>query len=265
MFVALAITLIILSLMAHELGHAWAMHSVGVKFTEIGLGIPVAHVPHLRFTLKRKGGQPLAICLHPLLLGAYVKMPDEELPHIESMPYKDQSFIFGAGVLANLIFTGVMLMTADLFFLNAPISKMIFHWHFLLVAGITFLLIVGRKFFCRYLVFAIGIAMVALVIWSMTKDPLKSIAGPVGIVKMVSHFSVSIGMAINMAAIVSLALATCNALPLVPLDGGQIVQCLLRKAKVSENVMRIYRTASFFIFIALIATVLSIDFINILK
>ena len=265
MFVALAITLIILSLIAHELGHAWAMHSVGVKFTEIGLGIPVPHVPYLKFKVKRKNGEPLAICLHPLILGAYVRMPDEKLPRIEAMPYKDQSFIFGAGVLANLLFTGVLLMTADLFFIGMPFTVMITHWHFLLVLGITSLLIARRKFFCRYLVFAMGIAMVGLVIWSLTKDPLKSLAGPVGIVRMVSHLSVNVGMAINMAAVVSLALATCNALPLIPLDGGQIVQCLLLKAKVGKNGMRAYQLASIVIFIALIATALSIDFVNIFK
>lgn len=107
--------------------------------------------------------------------------------------------------------------------------------------------------------------MVALVIWSLTKDPLKSLAGPVGIVRMVAHSSVSIGMAINMAAVISLALATCNALPLVPLDGGQIVQCLLRKAGVSKNGMRAYQLASVVIFIALIVTAFSVDFINIFK
>lgn len=265
MFTALAITLIILSLVAHELGHAWAMHSVGVKFTEIGLGIPIPYVPHLRFTMKRRDGEPLAVCFHLLILGAYVKMPDEELPRIEAMPYKDQSFIFGAGVLANLLFTGVMLMIADLFFLGWPIAKTITHWHFLLVLGITLLLIVGRKFFCRYVVLTVGVAMVGLVIWSLTKDPLKSLAGPVGIVRMVSSLSVSVGMAINMAAVVSLALATCNALPLVPLDGGQIVQCILLKAGVGKIGMRAYQLVSAALFIALVILAFSVDFINIFK
>lgn len=265
MFIALAITLVILSLIAHELGHAWAMHSVGIKFSEIGLGIPIPHVPHLRIKMRRRGNEPLAVCLHPLLLGAYVKMPDEEQARILSLRYKDQSYIFGAGILANLIFTGVLLMIADLFFMGAPFTVMITHWHFLLVAGITLLLIIGRKFFCRYAVLAMGVAMIALVIWSITTDPLKSLAGPVGIVRMISSFSVSIGMAINMAAIISLALATCNALPLVPLDGGQIVQCILFKAGVGKNGMRAYQVVSFAIFIALIAAALSIDFINIFK
>lgn len=251
--------------MAHELGHAWAMHSVGVKLTEIGLGIPIPHVPHLRFNVKRKSGEPFAICLHPLIVGAYVKMPDEELPRIKAMPYKNQSLIFGAGVLCNLLYTGVLLMIADLFFIGMPFTKMIIHWHFLLVTGITLLLIVGRKFFCRYLVFAMGIAMVGLVIWSLTKDPLKSMAGPVGIVRMVSHFSVNIGMAINMAAIVSLAIATCNALPLIPLDGGQIAECLLCKAGISKNGLLLFRVVSVALFIALVITAFSVDFVNIFK
>lgn len=265
MFIAMAIGLMILSLAVHELGHAWAMHSTGVKLSEIGFGIPISRIPHLKFKVRRRNGESLAICLHPLILGAYVKTPDEEQARMETMPYKDQSYIFGAGILANLIFAGVLLMTADLFFLGAPFVKMLTHRHFLLVAGITFLLIVGRKFFCKYVIVVMGAAMVALVIWSVTKDPLKSLAGPVGIVRMVSHLSTSVGMAINMAAVVSFALGTCNALPLVPLDGGLIVQSIMDKAGVDKNIIRAYKMITFAIFIALVIMAFTADFVNIFK
>lgn len=233
--------------------------------SEIGLGFPIPHVPHLRCKVKRKNDEPLAICLHPLILGAYVKMPDKEKAHIEIMPYQDQSYIFGAGILANLIFAGALLMMADLLFSSMSFAKLFTDWYFLLVAGITFLLIVGRRFFCKYLIVVMGAAMVVLIIWSVTKDPLKSMSGPVGIVRMASYLSKSFGTAVKMAAIVSLALGTCNALPLVPLDGGLIVRSIMDKAGFGKSIIRAYKIITFSIFITLVIFAFTSDFVNIFK
>jgi membrane-associated protease RseP (regulator of RpoE activity) len=265
MFVALAVLLIILSIAAHEFGHACAMKSIDVRFDEAGLGIPIPRVPCLRLSFKRNGKPPLILCLHPLMLGAYVKVPADEQAKLDALPYKDKAFIFGAGILANLIFAGVLLTGANFAYFGFTIVAMLTDTRFIVTAGITLFLILFPKFFCRYLVPVLGLAMLGLVIWAVLNDPLKSLAGPIGIGKMVANFSVSIMMAVNMGAIVSLALATCNALPFYPLDGGLIAGCILQKSGAGPRVMRVFRIAGITAFVLLVAAAFSIDFINIFK
>ena len=51
--VGLTIALILLSVLAHEFSHAWAMHTYGIKVTEIGLGVPIKRIPPLlKFKIK---------------------------------------------------------------------------------------------------------------------------------------------------------------------------------------------------------------------
>lgn len=265
MFITIAVILIILSLVAHEFGHAWAMSLTGVRFDEAGLGIPVKYIPYLRFTIKRKDKPPFTLCFHPLLLGAYVKIPDDEQAKMAALPYKDLAFIFGAGILGNLIFAGVSLIVASFIYFNFAVGAMLSDTRFLITAGVTTLLIAAPKIFCRYIVPVLGLAMLGIVIWAILTDPLKSLMGPVGIGRMVAGFSVSVMMAINMGAIFSFAIGTCNALPFYPLDGGLIIGCILEKIGMGPGGMRVFRIIGIAALILMIAGALSIDFLNIFR
>lgn len=259
MFIALAIFLIIASIMLHELGHARAMHKKGVKFNRIGLGIPIKFLPHLKFKFKR--WLDVSFELHLLIVGAFVGITSEGQKKLEKISFEDTSLILGGGIIANLLFAGILL-TIVFFTAGSPFLDVITGLPFLICAGTMLFLIFGHNFFCKYLLLPIGLFFLGLVIWYVVKDPFKAVIGPVGLVGLVGKFSIDFRGAVIIAGVISLALGLTNALPLYPLDGGQLFGSLLAKWTKNPNTQKIYNQVSGFAFMMLVAFAFYSDFVN---
>lgn len=70
MGIALGILILLIVLMTHEAGHAWAMLSLGVDLEEVGLGIPIGKFRGISFRFIKKIPR---ISINPLMLGAFVE------------------------------------------------------------------------------------------------------------------------------------------------------------------------------------------------
>ena len=103
--------------------------------------------------------------------------------------------------------------------------KIIFY--LLFVCLLIFILLAGSKFFSRYLILPLGIVSAILTFGLIIKSPMESVAGPIGIGKMIGDTS-SLSMAMFNAAFLSFAIGLTNILPLLPFDGGKIAFFLLR-------------------------------------
>ncbi len=104
MFWCSIVVLGLLSTVAHEFGHAFAMRESAVRIERISLmGAPYFGTYVLPLRLKSFPETELVV--HPLLIGAYVK-PNED--DISKTSVRDRIFILVAGPLANLIFAFVL-------------------------------------------------------------------------------------------------------------------------------------------------------------
>lgn len=262
MFIALAILLIIVSIMLHELGHALAMHKKGIKFDRIGLGIPIKALPHFKFKLKRL--PDVVFELHLLIVGAFVSITPEGQKKFKEIPHKDQALILGGGIVANLLFAGIMLLLV-FFTSERPFLDVITGTPFLICAGVMLFLIFGHNFFCKYLLLPVGLLMLGAVIWCVAQDPFKAVVGPVGLAGMVGKFSIDFKGAVVIAGLISLALGLTNALPFYPLDGGQLLSLLLGRWTKNPKVSETYNKISGLAFLLIVAFAFYSDFVNLFK
>lgn len=260
-WITFTVFLSLLTVSLHELGHAWAMHRYRVPIDEISLlGMKIPGAPYLSFLYTLPGAlRPTKISLHPFLVGAYVK---GDIKTLESLPTRDQAFIFGAGPFVNFLYCllvyGMLAFThpsGDLGTVGA------------ICVAIAALFTVFRTFVCRYGVLIIGILFTALILWSLfmvTAKDSGAVGGPVTIVSdMSSIYKANASVdnhlrgAILISVLVSLALGTTNALPLPPLDGGQIAHRYLSAWNAKAGTY--FAGAGVIAFLVLIVTALSHD------
>jgi membrane-associated protease RseP (regulator of RpoE activity) len=236
MYLAIAIVLIILSLIAHEAAHAYEMVKRGVPIEEAGLGMPIKFLPHARFRLSKFPNTLFTI--NPLLVMAYVKPSPAGEKIIQALPTNEQITIYGAGVVANIIFSAVLYI---LFIALDPQLSFIDSRPLLITVSaviISLLVWFGRKFFCKYIVPLLGLATIILIAFTLAKIGGKALGGPATIGKMANQFSTSVAMAFNFAAVMSFNIALFNTLPIYGLDGGRVVDALLWRFGRTQAIFR---------------------------
>lgn len=260
MYVFLTVALCLFSISFHELGHAWANYTCRVPIREISLlGIKFPFVPSFRTGIRIPGQRmPTLVVAHLFIVGAYV-VPEGYA--FRRLGARDQAFIYGAGPFASFLYGLLMLSVGVLLQLET------FRWWVLpALLGMIAVMIIFRKIFCRYIVLAIGITLLGLLIYSMVSmpDAGNSMGGPVTIVQQGSQEYMKqaaqnneLRTAFNLAALLSFALGTTNALPLVSLDGGGMVKSYLSKLNVKAG--SYFGMASGFVFLILIYFALSND------
>src|SRR5919205_1067870 len=97
--VAIGVLLFVVSIVVHELGHAFAMRRYGVELDEICL-LGVAGPVLLSFYLRKVFGEtPLTIRMIPL--GAFVRPTEEGAQTAGALPYLKFAHIMGAGIANN--------------------------------------------------------------------------------------------------------------------------------------------------------------------
>lgn len=226
MAIAFAVFLIIFSIFLHELGHALYMRKYGIpiKIISVGLPFPIK----VKFSSKRIfDGATLQFT--PFLLGAFVKVTDAGERMIKELPYKQQADIYGAGPLANLLFSGFLMILYRVLKSDVGFLQSLWSYKQLVTVVILVILFLGREFFSRYLMIPLGIAFSGMVAWSIFKAPMESVVGPVGIVKIIREMATNVPEAILIALVISLSIGLMNTLPLMPLDGGRTFDVLIGK------------------------------------
>jgi membrane-associated protease RseP (regulator of RpoE activity) len=112
MSVFLAISVLALLIVVHELGHFVAARAQGIYVTRFSIGFgPV---------LWKYQGPQTEYALRAFPLGGYVAFPDDELDEeiepndpnlLKNRPILDRAIVISAGVIANLVFAYFLLMT----------------------------------------------------------------------------------------------------------------------------------------------------------
>lgn len=226
---------IIATVIAHELGHAFAMRACGVRVETISLlGFPGLGTINLH--IKSKWFPNTMWVVHPLVLGAYVEANEADmLP----LAYKDQQYINGMGPMLNFI-VGIPCMAMGIAVLAAErgsLSAFLFAAAVMIAAcAISWLLWVLRRLLIEYAFMLIGGIALAFVFkhgFEMSSaDLIKSAAGPLSTVAIVHEGSKqvsgtelveTISYCLFMTGIFSIGLGLLNLLPIPPLDGGNMI------------------------------------------
>lgn len=244
----------ILSLMFHELGHAWQMYKNGVQINKIGIGLPL-YKPILSLRLKRYNN--ILFEIHPIPLGAFVEPTSSGLRTLTALPYKSKANIYAAGPWANFVFGLSIILTIGL--INMPVQRMTFY----IVSSCVFIfLLIFRKIFSRYLIYLCGLFTTLSVINSFFSDkPEDTLSGPIGIVSMAHKFSINYTQAILFGATISMAIGLFNTLPIYPLDGGKIVEAMIKK----QTSRKIYQQLGLGLILMILGFAITNDLINLFK
>ncbi len=201
-------------------------YGIGIQTFSIGLPFPIK----VAFRSKKIFDGAVLQITPLFLLGAFVKPTDEGEKRMKELPYKQQADIYGAGPLANILFSGILFVFYVL--LKSRFGFLFWQWGYEppiitgIIIGISVALFWGRKLFSRYIMLPMGITYLGMIGWEIFKDPMKSMAGPVGIAKIVGG-ATNLPDAIFIGMLLSFTIGLCNTLPLIPLDGWRTCDALI--------------------------------------
>ncbi|HRH31563.1 MAG TPA: M50 family metallopeptidase [Candidatus Paceibacterota bacterium] len=266
----ITIILFMLSISAHELGHAFAFRRHGVPLQEISL---LGFGPTL-FTFKiRKwfGDTPIRIKLIPL--GAFVKPVNNDYEN--NLKNHRKAHIMGAGIMANFLYAGILwgaiaIILPESEYLGAKI------W---VLACISIILGIFPRF-TWVIIPIIGTAILALLVFALTKNPAAFTQNTGGAVMIVQEINKNAGAmielpvqiqimnAISFAAYLSISVGIFQALPFYPLDGGRIMVAYITQifpVRIREKCKTAMILITLVPLLALIITALSGDLVRIIK
>jgi membrane-associated protease RseP (regulator of RpoE activity) len=262
------LALLELSVIVHELGHAFAMRQCGVRVVRISLfGFPslgFISVPvTIRLPIRARWLPDTEWVIHPLLpLGAYVVPHEQDTAHLSRA---QDLYISGMGPLTNLVFglalIGLTVGIVPEWFVTQGSAASA-----LLLAGLLISIIAAmgalwryRLFFCRRLLLAVGIVSLVLlvvIITGMTHAERMHLLAGFGFLTSIKDFYIwsqavaSYGVkdimayTLVMSGGLSIALGAFNLIPLLPLDGGHMmshyVPNVLRKPYSAISVGLVY-------------------------
>jgi regulator of sigma E protease len=219
---AVGLLIVIFVIFLHELGHFLEARRLGLRVKRFAIGFDFFGRKLYSFTWKRFPGTEFT--LSPILLGGYVELEEEEEERLEEMPYRDIALFSGAGIWANLL--TILIVTLLIRRVSGePLNRAD---GVLLLMGVLFFL--GKSVFCRYLILSCGLFMLGLLIYGMAKVGIsQSLAGPITVVQETRPSNLGLIEILTKLVDLSGMLATMNMLPLNPLDGGSLVDTLLRR------------------------------------
>jgi membrane-associated protease RseP (regulator of RpoE activity) len=229
MIIALAVSL-------HEIGHAVPMHHRGIEIEKMGIGIsiwPTVTLRHKRISFP--------VVFSPWLLAAYVMPSSAGNAHQQTLSYRDQAICYGGGPLANIVSSlGAFAGAVSVAMIENPAWRS--------VAGISILMLMAyacwkfRYFITQYVFLVLCILMLVFFVsilassgddktaWGEFFDSLGTLSG-----------------VLKAYGVISLALGLINLSPIIPLDGGRIVNAGLQ-ALSWERAQSVFRIISFLVF-----------------
>lgn len=251
MYVAITLVLVIASMIAHELGRFFAMRSCGITVREIAIGLPLSYVPKIRMRFRRILGRTSVVC-YPVILGAYVLPTKRGQVRLASSSYRDAAYVYGMGPWASFAF-GILL-----FFVSLVINECPFEYFvktMVLATGVLGLFWLLRRIFCLIVIPLASVPLMMAMGYLVAQKPSESLMGPIGIGQTIAQHATSLDTAIFLAAVISISVGLMNILPLVPLDGGGIVEAWLRTHGVSMTWRSAYMMISLLFLMVFIGTI----------
>ncbi|MFA6131336.1 MAG: site-2 protease family protein [Patescibacteria group bacterium] len=266
MYLALGVITLLVVVIIHELGHAYAMARHGVAIKAMGIGIPIPGMTWRRVVkvnakigtaknvpsrLTYDGGKhelhlprPLARIVEALGLWISTNCPDGlEItlsplligayvkPSEEgARACEELPYEAQAEIYGSGVWTNILLflvMAAGLIFFKSGLTLEDGMIRSVACIGLAVLLYRWKGLFCNYGVPAIGV-WVAWSVGSLLFSPADSgVMGPVGIMKTFAQ-ATSVLDVLRLGASISLGVGILNMLPLMPLDGGRTMHAILR-------------------------------------
>ena len=222
---ALAIVLSVASFAVHEFGHWVAIRRAGIEIDAVGVGFSP---PRCKRWVKRIWGVPFLFGMFPI--GGYIRKTNEGQRRFLSLPYHEQSLINGAGIMANIFFSALILDI--LLFIECRASWRVLSiplfWEITLPPVIIWF---GRRIFCN----ALPIIGIGTLIWFVTTSSHSGggpvLVGPIGIVRYVVRGSPTLLLGAIQGALLSFMWGALNAIPFVPTDGWHTFAAFLRKKR----------------------------------
>jgi membrane-associated protease RseP (regulator of RpoE activity) len=214
LMIVVSVALSLASVVAHEMGHAFAMRRYGAPIAQAGIGMdwkPMVKIPP-------RGRREFTLTISPWLIGAYVKPSDEGQKQLDRLPYRDFSWYIGAGIVTNVVI-GVLLLALASWAEGR-------WWPGVAEVAISLIIAALGKYITAYLIPLIGPAVGAFLVWIQFFDPTPKTGGLQvwGSVYSVTSWS----EAFAIAGLFSICVGVLNAAPFTMLDGGHIALRLIR-------------------------------------
>lgn len=234
MYYSLALFLILVTVLFHELGHLIAMRMSGIWVSELGIGLPFGPGLALTWTSKTDPTKTFRFSIYLALIGAFVRSEESEM----RKSYKTNAFVCGAGIIGNLVYIALSialigaLLPDDRTIVTAfgtitPLR--------MIVCGLVGALglVVLAKPITRYLFPPLSLIVFGLVIMAFSKltgqQFVENSGGMVVLGQMAGHYTKNLIDVLFFGMLVSYLLAITNLIPLYPLDGGQTIKYLVDK------------------------------------
>ncbi len=217
-----AIAGLLFVLLIHEFGHAGRMVKCGVEVEEIGLGLPIPGLPRLRIPL---GAHRPAFCIHPFLIGAYVKPSKAGEAQMNELWEEDQAYIFRGGIFYNAI-SGLMFLLAGFIIQPPEIPSPSFRWTWQIMFTILGVLgvIAIFVFLWRRARWVFGILLIGMVAYGSVMLTGKSYMSIGGLIQQFVGMTSSLHEMLTGLGAISVSIALLNYLPVPPMDGWRLAK-----------------------------------------
>lgn len=223
--VVLLVLFCYLQVFVHEREHARECMKHGFRPTELMVGCPIPFMSFLRIRIHHPGvldGVPVSI--YPLLLGGVARIDDVQAACFLNCSLRVQMPIFSAGIWANLFYT---CCACVVYALCVGKLRML-----AVFAGMALVFWLGKRILLMYVLPIVSVAgtfvLPNMVLGLLLKPPRTNLTVTHVVSSMWTN-GLTVAQGIEAAAFIGFGFAVANLLPLVPLDGGQLVQLLLRK------------------------------------
>lgn len=233
--------IIILSLVAHEFGHAYELVKNGGKLKRIGLGLPISRVPYAHITYKG-----VSIELHPVILGAFVEPVDNGWED-QATPKQKLAFC-GGGIMGNILFTILLLFIVMVLKANiyAP-----------LLIAVACMVYLSRNAIYMALPL-IGTGLIGVSVYTMMNGDVFTNSSFIHANDLLSSQlgDLPVTTITLAAAVISLVFGIFNAMPIAPLDGFHMVSAVVKDTIKDHLVYKLY--AAFGVVIVLTLTLMTV-------
>lgn len=231
MLIAFQVLVLLIAVVIHEYAHLRAMVRADLMVQEMQIGVLI---PGLRplWTTRVPGYPGIPLVIGHIPLWALVRLKPESLKKIQSLPYGDTAPIYGAGIWANLLMLFIALLPIIPFVFPLTTFTVLIFLCFLMIA---ISLLYFRDTICRYILpIVILFSVVAFSFFATTVFSGLAQAG-VGAIPPTVTFGSILYLFFGTIAKISFILVVLNALPVMPLDGGQMIAGFLRQHRPSAE------------------------------
>ena len=227
----------------HELGHVIAFRRASVDVETMSIGLPWG--PHLKIKnnfLRKYFGQNFTLILSPLIIAGYVKPSNQKFE--ETLPDRDKAFIYGGGVIANILLYISMYAVSVLIVIMSGDGRDVYvlmfsflgkHNPFVaLIAAMVLLslLLYYARFIALSIFPIVGILMLGVLtylIWVAFSNTTLLANGGFVELSAITQKAKDAGQLLNYVGFISLIVGLGNLMPLYPLDGGHIGKIFVQR------------------------------------